>query len=118
RVRAAIDNLNTEAATDVFVPGDVREPSWLAARAKAQIASAADLTVPHDFHFTDQIGASGITFRLQASRDVGPFYTANHYDHGAAVAAADVDGDGRVDLFFANQAGPSALYRNLGGGRF
>ena len=118
QVRAALDALDEEPVTDVFVPASVREPSWLAARAKAQIASAAQLAVGHDFHFTDRIGASGITFRLQASTDVGRFYTANHYDHGAAVAVADVDGDGRLDLFFANQAGASALYRNLGGGRF
>lgn len=118
QVRAALETLNEEPATDVFVPASVREPSWLAARAKAQIASAAQLAAGHDFHFTDRVGASGITFRLQASTDVGRFYTANHYDHGAGVAVADVDGDGRLDLFFANQAGASALYRNLGGGHF
>jgi len=118
QIRAALEQLNEEPATDVFVPASVREPAWLAARAKAQIASAVQLAAGHDFHFTDRIGASGITFRLQASTDVGRFYTANHYDHGAGVAVADIDGDGRLDLFFANQAGASALYRNLGGGRF
>ena len=118
QVRAALDALGREPATDVFVPGGVREPSWLAARAKAQIASAARIAAPHDFRFTDRLGTSGITFRHQASTDVGRFYTANHYDHGTGVAVADVDGDGRLDLYFANQAGPGALFRNLGGGRF
>jgi len=41
-----------------------------------------------------------------------------HYDHGSGVAAADVDGDGRIDLYFVNQLGPNQLWRNLGGGKF
>jgi cytochrome oxidase Cu insertion factor (SCO1/SenC/PrrC family) len=118
KLHAALENVSGEAATDVFAPRGVQDPWWLAARAKAQIASASSLTVPHDFHFTDRLGTSGITFRHQASTDVGRFYTANHYDHGTGVAAADVDGDGLIDLYFANQAGPGALFRNLGHGRF
>jgi enediyne biosynthesis protein E4 len=34
------------------------------------------------------------------------------------VAAADVDGDGRPDLFVTNSFGPARLFRNVGGGRF
>ena len=30
-----------------------------------------------------------------------------------AYAAADIDGDGRVALYFVNQLGPSQLWRNL-----
>ena len=37
--------------------------------------------------------------------------------NGAGVCAGDFDGDGLCDLFFCNTEGPSALYRNLGGGR-
>ncbi|MGQ0650640.1 MAG: FG-GAP-like repeat-containing protein [Gemmatimonadaceae bacterium] len=37
---------------------------------------------------------------------------------GAGVAAADVDGDGLVDLFLAAVERPGALYRNEGGMRF
>ncbi|HEV8380499.1 MAG TPA: VCBS repeat-containing protein, partial [Gemmatimonadales bacterium] len=37
---------------------------------------------------------------------------------GAGVCLADVDGDGRPDVFLARTAGPSALYRNLGGWHF
>jgi hypothetical protein len=37
---------------------------------------------------------------------------------GAGVCFADVDGDGRTDVFLARTEGANALYRNLGGWRF
>src|SRR6266566_3249181 len=37
---------------------------------------------------------------------------------GAGVCLADVDGDGRPDVFLARTEGPSVLYRNLGDWRF
>jgi thioredoxin-like negative regulator of GroEL len=37
---------------------------------------------------------------------------------GLGVLAADLDGDGRVDFFVANDGTANALYRNVGGGRF
>ena len=37
---------------------------------------------------------------------------------GAGVCLADVDGDGRPDVFLASTAGPNALYRNLGNWKF
>ncbi len=37
---------------------------------------------------------------------------------GGGVTAADVDGDGRIDLFFTGQTGLSSLWRNLGDWRF
>ena len=119
RLRSALAKLIAEPPPqDVYVPADLMRPGWLADRAKAQVASAAQITVPHDFRFSDRIGASGITFKHGYSIDVGTSYTANHYDHGTAVAVADVDADGRLDLYFVNQAGKSRLFRNLGGGRF
>ena len=42
----------------------------------------------------------------------------NHYDHGNGVSIADVDGDGRFDLYFTSQATRNELWRNLGGGEF
>ncbi len=38
--------------------------------------------------------------------------------NGLGVVAADFDGDGRVDLFVANDGTPNHLWMNLGGGRF
>ncbi len=37
---------------------------------------------------------------------------------GLGVVALDLDDDGRVDLFVANDGVPNFLFRNLGGGRF
>ena len=37
---------------------------------------------------------------------------------GLGVVAADLDADGRVDLFVANDSSANFLFRNLGGMRF
>jgi tetratricopeptide (TPR) repeat protein len=37
---------------------------------------------------------------------------------GLGVVAADLDGDGRIDLFVANDGSPNFFWRNLGGFRF
>ncbi len=118
-LHVALGKLIPEAGPqDVFVPPNVADKSWVDSQAKAQLAQAAAIEAEHDFHFTDKVGESGIAWRHTSSVDVGRFYRAIHYDHGTAVAAADVDGDGLVDLFFVNQIGKSALYKNLGNGQF
>jgi hypothetical protein len=72
----------------------------------------------HDFQFTDRRRESGITFRNQIVDDAGKTYKAAHYDHGNGVAVADVDGDGRLDIYFVSQVGGNQLWRNLGQGKF
>ena len=62
--------------------------------------------------------ASGITFRHRIVDDAGKTYKAAHYDHGNGLAIADVDGDGRTDLYFVSQVGGNQLWRSTGGGRF
>ena len=52
-------------------------------------------TVPEDRHLTNQI-----------------------YLNGSGVAAGDVDGDGRCDVFLAGMGGCSSLFQNLGDWRF
>jgi cytochrome oxidase Cu insertion factor (SCO1/SenC/PrrC family) len=115
---ALADLLAEPAPQDLYFPHDAADPRWYAARRSEQEAQGSLLRAPHDFRFADRIGASGIRFRHAVSQDLARYYRPTHYDHGTALAAADVDGDGLPDLYFVNQAGPNALYRNLGGGRF
>lgn len=56
---------------------------------------------------------SGIIFENRLSTD--EIAANRHYLNGSGVAAGDIDGDGRVDLYFAGMSGPGRLYRNLGG---
>ncbi len=105
-------------------PVEVRTPSQdvgvdtLQARRKAQIDAAAQIGVVHDFQFVDRLKESGITFVHRIVEDAGLHYKAVHYDHGTAIAVADVDGDGLYDVYFVNQVGGNELWKNQGGGRF
>jgi hypothetical protein len=56
-----------------------------------------------DGTFTDVSQASGI---------------ADHIGKGMGLAFLDFDGDGRLDVFVANDTVPNFLFRNEGGGRF
>lgn len=87
-------------------------------RAALQQAEARKLPAYHDFKFADQRAESGISFQHQIVDDAGKEYKAAHYDHGNGLAVADVDGDGRLDLYFTTQLGENQLWRNLGTGRF
>ena len=98
-------------ATDVGVQS-------LPARKAAQEKEAARSSVFSRFRFTDRAPESGITFVQGITDDSGKFYKPNHYDHGNGLAAADVNGDGRIDLYFVNQIGGNELWVNQGGGRF
>jgi hypothetical protein len=93
-------------------------PAWLAERGRQEVALAAKSSVQHDFKFTDQRQASGITFVNRVVDDASKTYKLVHYDHGNGVCAADVDGDGLPDLYFATQLGTSQLWRNQGNDRF
>ncbi len=87
-------------------------------RAFAQIQSIWQFEVDARFRFADGLAASGIDFQHYATDDALRDYKAVHYDHGSGLAAADVDGDGRTDLYFVSQLGENQLWRNLGGGKF
>ena len=93
-------------------------PPWLRERARQEAALAAQSPVSHDFRFTDRREESGITFEKRIVDDAGRAYKKVHYDHGTGLCAADVDGDGRPDLYFVTQLGTNELWKNGGGGRY
>lgn len=107
-----------EAPRGILVPPVDVGADTLDMRAYAQEQTRWQFEVFHDFKFTDHRAESGITFKHHVVHDVRDEYKPNHYDHGTGLAAADVDGDGRTDLYFVNQVGGNELWKNLGGGRF
>jgi hypothetical protein len=69
--------------------------------------------------FRDLAEESGIHFRMRfLAKEQGEKFKGNLYDHGAGLAVADFDGDGFDDIYFLNQFGTNALYRNKGDGTF
>jgi hypothetical protein len=69
--------------------------------------------------FREAAAASGIAFHMAfLPNEQGEHFRVNLYDHGCGVAVGDYDGDGHEDVYFVNQAGPNALYRNRGDGTF
>jgi hypothetical protein len=91
---------------------------WLQQRKAEQTQTADQIKVFHDFAFSDELEASGISFHHHAVEDANKLYKAVHYDHGTGLAVADVDGDGLLDIYFVSQLGGNELWRNLGNGRF
>ncbi len=104
--------------TKRLVPPELADTAWLDHLREAQLASAKDISVFHDFTFTDVLASTGINFRSHIVDDAGKTYKAVHYDHGTGIAVADVDGDGLLDIYFVSQAGGNQLWKNLGSGKF
>ncbi len=102
----------------VGIPAEILDTPWLEQVQKQQEIDAGKMKVFHGFRFEDRLPESGITFVHKVVEDAGKAYKPVHYDHGNGLAVADVDGDGRLDIYFSNQVGANALWRNLGGGRF
>ncbi|MEO8909781.1 MAG: CRTAC1 family protein [Gemmatimonadaceae bacterium] len=93
-------------------------PAWLTERGRQEAEMASKSTVMHDFKFSDQRQASGITFQNRVVNDAGKDYKLAHYDHGSGLCSADIDGDGLPDLYFATQLGTNELWKNMGNGKF
>src|SRR4051812_31941013 len=104
--------LGTLIAFPVLAPAQelTHFPDWLLQRSREQSRDAQSYRVEHDFVFTDRFKESGITFAQQAVEDSNKHYKAIHYDHGTAIAVADVDGDGLLDVYFVNQLGGNELW--------
>ena len=109
---------SSDSAPQVRYPDPDIGVDSLAARKKAQTDTADQFKVFYQFHFTDAVKESGITFVHHMVDDAGIDYKPVHYDHGTGIAAADVDGDGLYDIYFVNQVGGNELWKNLGGGKF
>ena len=83
-----------------------------------QLATKDSIQSFVDFQFQDKRIESGISYNPQIVDEQRWRMQVNHYDHGNGVSIADVDGDGRFDLYFTSQATRNELWRNLGGGEF
>jgi len=69
--------------------------------------------------FVEAAGECGLTFRMAfLPAEQGAAFKINLYDHGCGVAVGDYDGDGHDDVYFCNQLGKNALFRNRGDGTF
>src|SRR3954471_2870922 len=69
--------------------------------------------------FEERAQQAGITFQMHnLTNEQGVRFRINLYDHGSGLAIGDYDNDGRDDIYFLNQHGPNALYRNKGDGTF
>jgi hypothetical protein len=69
--------------------------------------------------FVESADQAGLTWHMNFLPDEqGEKFKINLYDHGAGVAVGDFDGDGHDGIYFCNQLGPNALYRNNGDGTF
>ncbi len=99
-------------------PEDLFYTPWMEDREAEQRAANRDLEIRQDFTFQDRLPESGITFVNRAVADSTRDWKLNHYDHANGLAVADVDADGRLDLYFPRQVGGNQLWRNLGEGRF
>ena len=87
-----------EKPKPVVFPADDAGVKSLAARKAAQEKAASEWKVFHDFHFSDRVEESGITFVHRITEASGKHYKANHYDHGQGIAMAEVDGDGPPEI--------------------
>ncbi len=69
--------------------------------------------------FQERAREAGIAFRMHdLPKEQGEPFHINLYDHGSGLAVGDYDNDGHEDIYFLNQLGPNALYRNVGDGSF
>jgi len=69
--------------------------------------------------FRERAREAGLAFRMNfLPSEQGEKFKTNLYDHGCGVVVGDYNGDGHDDIYFLNQLGKNALYRNNGDGTF
>ncbi len=116
--RPAQQDADTSTTRILAVPETVLSPPEMEYRRDRQLEMRDSFGVFHDFQFSDRSKESGIRFQHRCVDDSGKYWKPVHYDHGNGIAIADVDGDGREDIYFLNQIGTNELWRNLGKGKF
>src|SRR5205807_2638838 len=116
----ALFGADAAAARQIINPFGLNENTLrsLEENKQKQLQAAKSWKAFHNFQFADRYEESGIRFEHQPVDDAAKDYKAVHYDHGTGMAVADVDGDGRLDIYFVNQLGGNQLWRNLGHGKF
>src|SRR5882672_10190430 len=93
--------------------------AWIGFRSASSPESPREQAAQRPAGFRDVARDAGITFRMAfLPSEQGEKFKINLYDHGCGVAVGDFDGDGFDDIYFCNQLGPNALYRNKGDGTF
>jgi enediyne biosynthesis protein E4 len=100
------------------IPRNLEKDANMAGRSKKQKTAILNKKVFHGFSFRDEIAKSGIGFVNRVVDDAARNYKAVHYDHGNGIAVADINNDGRHDIYFVNQVGSNQLWLNQGKGRF
>ena len=113
-----LSSASGEKVTHLAQPPMILDNEWFKHAISQQQAAADSATSNLDFQLTDSVQSTGIDLNPQIVDDQRWRLQVNHYDHGNGVCVADVDGDGRLDIYFVTQAGSNALYRNLGDGKF
>src|SRR6266536_1553514 len=102
-------DLNGDGCTDLFVAGytDVNLPiSGSAAGFPNNYAGVRDLlylNMGRDKHGRSRFREVGLQAGLEAAR----------FDHSLGAVFSDFDGDGRPDLYVANDGDPNRLYQNV-----